>query len=291
LKGKIGVIQGQKCKIGQITVATVQTLNRSYIDKGPKWWAQWGALIADEAHHVSAPTWEAVINTCPAYFRFGFTASATRADGLHPTMRFIVGPVIHRQKFSSSVSLKVVPKTTDFKMHYRGPFDWGPLLDKLVSDEERNQQIANVVDEEVAEGNSILVLSRRIEHLQNVQELIECESEVLAAKLCSKAERKRILDDFKSGKLKCLLATQLADEALDVPMLNRICLTHPGKAEGRLIQQVGRAIRTFPGKKDAVIYDFVDKKVGVLRRQWSERKRVYAKEKISVESRGVLQWR
>jgi len=291
LKGKVGIIQGSKCKIGQITIATVQTLNRSYLDKGRKWWAQWGALIADEAHHVSAPTWEAVINTCPAYFRFGFTASTTRADGLHPTMRFIVGPIIHRQKFSSAVDLKVVPKITNFKTLYRGAFDWGPMLNKLVADEERNELIAETVDHEIEDGNSVLVLSRRIEHLQKIQELMYEDSEILAAKLVSKTERKRILDDFRSGKLKCLLATQLADEALDVQRLNRICLTHPGKAEGRLIQQVGRAIRMFPDKEDAVIYDFVDRRVGVLRRQWNERKRVYAKERIPLEKRGVLSWR
>jgi superfamily II DNA or RNA helicase len=290
LRGKVGVIRGKTCKIGQITVATVQTLNRSYLDAGKAWWAQWGALIADEAHHVSAPSWEAVVNTCPAYFRFGFTASTTRADGMQPTMRFIIGPIIHRQKFSSSVELTVKPVYTDFKALYRGPFDWMPLLNKLVEDEERNLQIAEVVDVEVAEGNSVLVLSRRIEHLERIAELVDEDCEILTGKR-SKADRKKILEAFREGEIRCLLSTQLADEALDVQRLNRVLLTHPGKAEGRLIQQVGRAIRQHPDKEDAVIYDFVDRHVGVLRRQWDQRKRTYLKEKISIQKKGRLLWR
>lgn len=283
LKGKVGVIRGKTCKIGHITIATVQTLNRSYLGKGKKWWAQWGAVIADEAHHVAAPTWEAVLNACPAFYRFGFTASATRADGMHPTMRYLVGPVIHRQKFSSPVKLTVVPVRTEFNELYRGHFDWTRLVNALVQDRKRNRLIARIADENVRAGNSVLVLSRRIEHLEAIAEAMREDCEILAAKTTSKAERKRILAAFKTGEVRCVLATQLADEALDVPRLNRVLLTHPGKHEGRIIQQIGRAIRVFSDKEDAVIYDFVDKKVGVLLRQWDQRKHTYQKEKISIQ--------
>jgi superfamily II DNA or RNA helicase len=284
---KVGVIRGQEYRIGQITVATVQTLYRSYLDEGKKWWAQWGCLIADEGHHVAAQTWEAVINACPAYYRFAFTASATRADGMHPSMKFIIGPVIHRQKFSSPVKLEVRPVKTDFKAAYRGPFDWGNLLNKLVRDEDRNNLIAEVVDGEIAEGHTILVLSRRIEHLEAIAELMLEDAEILTGKR-SKSERMDMLNRFRKGEIRCLLATQLADEALDIPRLDRICLTHPGKHEGRIIQQIGRALRIHASKKDAVIFDFIDGKVGVLRRQWNQRKATYKKLGIKVKSTGTL---
>lgn len=287
---KVGVIRGKECRIGHVTVATVQTLNRSYLDAGSKWWEQWGCVIADEAHHVSAATWEAVLNACPAFYRFGFTASPTRADGMHPTMRFIIGPVIHRQAFTSSVPLEVVPVKTNFRAKFRGSFDWQPLVTKLVESEIRNQEIAEVVDAEIQKGNSVLVLSRRIEHLSLIAEAMSEDCEILAAATVGKADRKRILAAFTAGDVRCVLATQLADEALDVPRLNRVCLVFPGKHEGRIIQQIGRALRKFPDKDDAVIYDFVDSKVGVLKHQWQQRKRTYQKEKISIRKSGVLKW-
>ena len=277
---KIGVIQGEKFSVGHITIATVQTIKK-FITGDKRIFDRFGCVILDEAHHASASSFEAVLNSCPAYYRFGFTASPTRADGMHPTMKFIIGPIIHRQKFSSTVPLRVHVVKTTFYARYRHRNDWSPLLNSLISDEGRNKQIAGIVDREIKADNSVLVLSRRIEHLELIQQAMKGKSAILTAKIPQK-KRNQILHDFKRGKIQCVLSTQLADEALDVPRLNRVLLVHPGKHEGRLIQQIGRALRTHTEKKDAVIYDFVDGRVGVLRRQWSERKRTYRINKISL---------
>lgn len=292
LKGQVGVIRGKTCKIGHITVAMVQSIVNHIEAKPKSWWAQFGCVIADEAHHVSAPTWEAVLNTCPARYRFGFTASPTRADGKHPTMKFIIGPVIHRQDFSSPVDLQVKPVKTDFNFRYRGSFDWGRLLNSLVEDDARNDQIGGVINAEVEAGNSVLILSRRIEHLERIAERIDGDFEILTSKR-RQSERRDTLARFRSGEIKVVLATQLADEALDVQRLNRVCLTHPGKHEGRIIQQVGRALRTHPDKKDAIIYDFIDTRVGVLKNQWAQRKRTYRQNRIPIHKneRRRLRWR
>jgi superfamily II DNA or RNA helicase len=200
---------------------------------------------------------------------------------MHPTMKFIIGPIIHKMKFISTVPLEVEPVMTGFRSIYRGPFDWMPLLEKLTNDEERNRKVAEIVDKEIDGGNSVLVLSRRIEHLGNIASAMRGSSEILTGKR-SKRDRIEILERFRSGELRCLLATQLADEALDVPRLNRVVLTFPGKHEGRIIQQIGRALRAHPGKTNAKIYDCVDN-VGVLRRQWTQRKRTYHQNKISIK--------
>jgi superfamily II DNA or RNA helicase len=283
MKGKVGIIRGSKCKVGHITVAMVQSL-KSYNYKPRKWWAQWGCLIVDEAHHVAAQSWEAIVNVVPARYRFGFTASPTRADGFHPALKFIIGPVIHKQDFSSPVNLQVVPCRTKFFMPYRGSFDWQRLLNSVVENDRRNQYIARIIDREVERGHSVLVLSRRIEQLDRVAGIISSDCEILTSER-NRAERRAVLDKFRDGSLPVLLATQLADEALDVQRLSRVLLIHPGKAEGRLIQQVGRALRKFPDKKDARIYDFVDWRVKILRRQWTERKRIYKKNGIEIKLR------
>ena len=88
-----------------------------------------------------------------------------------------------------------------------------------------------------------LVLSREISHLQAIQAAMDYEAPILAAALLNKKQRNEILAKFRSGEIKCILATSLADEALDVPILSRIFLTFPGKHDGRIIQQVGRALR------------------------------------------------
>ena len=284
---EIGVVRGKTVEVGHITIATIQTLQR--FKRREKFWQQFGCVIVDEAHHVAAPSWEAILNVIPARYRFGFTASPTRADSMHPAMRHIIGPVIHRQKFTSPVKLTVKPVRTNFKTMYRGSWDWTKMVTRLVQDDERNTLIARKVDAEIEKGNSVLVLSRRIEHLERVAGIMRSDSEILTGSR-SRKDRRDILDDFRAGNVRCVLATQLADEALDVPRLNRVFLVHPGKHEGRIIQQVGRAIRMHPEKQDAVIFDFVDHKMRVLRRQWSKRKHTYQVNGISIKKRRKLSW-
>jgi superfamily II DNA or RNA helicase len=90
-------------------------------------------------------------------------------------------------------------------------------------------------------------------------------------------ERDKLVQQFRDGSLRVLLATQLADEGLDVPRLNRVFLTFPGKHDGRIIQQIGRTIRTHDGKEDALVYDFFDPNMSVLAKQYLERRDTYKK--------------
>ncbi len=99
----------------------------------------------------------------------------------------------------------------------------------------------------------------------------------------NKIEREQIIRDFRRGKILCLLSTQLADEAIDIPRLNRIILTFPGKHDGRIIQQVGRGARSSPGKNETIVFDMVDTGIHVLERQYALRKKAYKSMKIEVE--------
>lgn len=283
-EAEIGVVRGKTVEVGHITIATIQTLQR--FKRKPEFFEQFGCVIVDEAHHVAAASWEAILNVIPARYRFGFTASPTRADSMHPAMRHIIGPIIHRQKFTSPVKLTVVPVRTNFKTLYRGSWDWTRMVTALVQDPERNAKIARMVDAQIEKGNSVLVLSRRIEHLERIAGLMRNDAEILTGSR-SRGSRRETLTNFRNGSVHCVLATQLADEALDVPRLNRVFLIHPGKHEGRIIQQVGRAIRMHESKTNAVIFDFVDWKMRVLRRQWNQRKHTYHVNKINVKKRKI----
>ena len=91
-----------------------------------------------------------------------------------------------------------------------------------------------------------------------------------------KPERRRILDDFRAGRLHVVVASTLADEGLDVPRLDRIVLAFPGRKRGRTAQRIGRLMRPHPDKSSAVLFDLIDAAVPPLLRQSRERRRVYA---------------
>lgn len=271
---KIGVIRGDEESIGDITVSTVQTFHRK-LNHDPKRYRKiWGCVILDEAHHAAAKTFEQILNQMWAKYRFGFTASPTRADGKHPYMKFVIGPIIYRSKFKSKVPLEIRVVNTGFKYRWRGAWDWGNLLRALTTDSNRNALIASMAARDVRKGHTTLVLSRNIEHLESLRALIPYEAEILTGKR-KKKDRARIISDFRAGKLKLVLATQLADEALDIPILARVHLTFPGKHDGRIIQQIGRSVREHHEKENAVVYDYFDKWVSPLRKQYLRRRQTY----------------
>ena len=279
---KPGVIRGSEFRLEHITVATVQTFKRRLLEQ-PELAKQFGMVVLDEAHHAAASTFETILNSMDARYRIGVTATDKRADGKHPYMKLVIGPVIHRQKFKSKVPVQVIPvKNAKFQYRLRGSWDYRNMLDKLVEDERRNGIIARRADRMVERGHSVLVLSREIMHLKRIQAAMNQDSELLTGER-SKAERNEILTRFRDGRIKCVLATQLADEALDVPVLSCVILTYPGKHDGRIIQQVGRALREHPDKEKAVIIDIVDDKVGIFRRQWNQRKQAYRKMGIPIK--------
>lgn len=281
----VGLIQGSNYHVGHLTIATVQTL-RDYCNfQDVSWWRQFGALIIDETHHTPATTWEVILNNSTSRYRIGLTATEKRADRREPAIKYLVGPVIARGDDEPEIPTEVIPRKTGYYFPYRGSFDWGRLVKDIVRDENRNKMIASDVDKEVAAGNSCLVLSRSIVHLEQIQSFMETDRNTIfvASGLgrTPRSKRQQLVKNMRSGKIRCTLATQLADEGLDVPRLNRIFLPHPGKFEGRIRQQIGRGGRMHRDKTDCLVYDYIDE-VSVLRKQWRERKRAYSAMKIKV---------
>ena len=71
------------------------------------------------------------------------------------------------------------------------------------------------------------------------------------------AERKSFLENFRSGKYKILVTSQVLNEGVDVPEAS-IGIVVSGTASSREhIQRLGRILRPSPGKAQAVLYELV----------------------------------
>ena len=72
------------------------------------------------------------------------------------------------------------------------------------------------------------------------------------------AERREMLDNFRSGVYPVLVASRVLNEGVDVPEAN-IGIVVSGTATGReYIQRLGRILRAAPGKEGAVLYELVN---------------------------------
>jgi superfamily II DNA or RNA helicase len=278
-----GLIAGGESTVAPVTVALAQALARRPADELEALLECFGFLVTDEAHHAPADLFRSVVDRSPAKYRLGLTATPKREDGLTPLLEFYFGPTLaevsyaelQRRGFLLVPTVRRLESSFDFP--YAGADDFAPMIDALVGDPDRNRLIVDAVAAEVAAGQSCLVLSGRKEHCSLLcKELVTAgvDAAELTGKV-SKARRKALLGEAREGRLPVLVATSLADEGLDLPILSRAFLTFPSKAEGRTIQRLGRILRPHPSKRDAVLFDVVDRRLPVLRRHANARRKAY----------------
>ena len=92
---EIGRIGGGRCKpTGRLDVAVIQSLVRKGVVDDRV--GEYGHVIVDECHHLSAHSFEQVVRRAKAKFVTGLSATVTRKDGHHPIVFMQCGPVRHR---------------------------------------------------------------------------------------------------------------------------------------------------------------------------------------------------
>ena len=149
-------------------------------------------------------------------------------------------------------------------------------------DEGRNTLIAQDIVVAVADGRRVLVLVERTAQLTWFEEFLARHGvtfQSLHGKLKAKPRKAAFAAwhdaDGEVGRV--LLATgRYVGEGFDDPPLDTLFLTSPLSWRGTLVQYVGRLTRESPGKRDLVVYDYLDAEVAVLRRMFEKRKRGYA---------------
>jgi superfamily II DNA or RNA helicase len=91
----------------------------------------------------------------------------------------------------------------------------------------------------------------------------------------SRKSRREIVNAFRAGDLKCIVATSLADEGLDLPNAEMLVMVSGGRSSQKTIQRASRVLRSFPGKNLATILDFADRFHPIAERQAKKRMASY----------------
>src|SRR6202035_5451337 len=116
----IGSIGGGKVKrTGILDVAVIQSLRQDHAVQD--FVSEYGQVIVDECHHLSAFTFEQVMRAIKARFVAGLTATPERKDGHHPIIYMQCGPIRHNLSARSMTAVtpfehEVVPRLTEFRL-------------------------------------------------------------------------------------------------------------------------------------------------------------------------------
>lgn len=265
-----------------ITIATAQTLHRRFNQlENSGFFDEFSFVCLDECHHATAETYNRILNRFSARFRVGVSATPDKT-GDFALATNVLGPVIHETKPSEVTTLQkpeVVRIPTQFTFGFRPTrnqwqrSNYPQMIQALVRNPERNALIVKAVMEN--EGHHQLVLSKRLEHLDLLEAMLQdagLRDPIIRITGQEKNEDRQQAKALVESEPSVLLST-LADEAMDIPRLDRLHLAFPQRNSGLVTQQVGRVERVHPDKKDALIFDYCDLKIGPLENQWRTRKR------------------
>ncbi len=286
--GRIG--SGANRWTGKIDVGLLQSISqKGVVDPRVK---EYGQIIIDECHAIGSKTFEAAVDSAPAKYVLGLSATVERQDGRHPLIMMQCGPIRHRVDAKTLSRLEpfdhiVHVRPTSFRMPMTaigedGSVDYVDLCEALTKDVTRNRQIVRDVLNAVAEGRSPVILSDRREHVEilasdlagHVQHILLLLGGMGRRQLQTARERLREIPENES---RVILATgSFLGEGFDDARLDTLFLALPISWKGRLTQFVGRLHRAHEGKKEVRVYDYVDLNVAVCAKMYNRRAAGYA---------------
>jgi superfamily II DNA or RNA helicase len=128
----------------------------------------------------------------------------------------------------------------------------------ITENDVRNGMINDSVRSLIASGRKVLILVRFISHGKILSKLLSDIPHYFVNGNVDGLTREDIKKDFENGIYKCLIASSVFDIGVDIPCLDALILGGGGKSTVRALQRIGRVIRGYPNKKDAIIVDFFD---------------------------------
>lgn len=255
-------IKGKK-KLKPIRVSTIQTLaslNKQGLISSPLEGLDF--VIFDEAHHAASDSYVNILKAIEGiYFRLNMTATYTRNDSKLMDLWGMSGEVIYdynavkatEEGYLTPVEFNIVPlkglSNRNYQVEYRDNYKSKELL----------ESIANLINKEIPEDKQVLILIDKKEHSGDViHEYLKSIgiTNTYVTGDNTKDEIREAMEDFNDKKIRILIGSSVFGEGCDLKSTDVLIMTRGGKSEISIVQAIGRAIRLYPGKDKAIVYDF-----------------------------------
>jgi superfamily II DNA or RNA helicase len=265
---RAGTVGAGRFKLGTVTVATAQALQRGK-------WAELEArdwlpdlLIEDEVHHAGAWGTYQTLLQIPATYRYGLTATPERvgADSLVLEAAY-GGPIasvsldrLQEKGYVAPVTIRAVAVKPKEGVWEAVLDTWEKIYQEgIVKFSPRNEAVRSTVADLRKEGRQVLVDIDEVGHLDHLR----IPESVSVTGSISAARREQIYNDFRNGDTKTLVGTVLR-EGIDLPNVGAVVLAGGKKSKIQVLQEIGRGFRPSEGKENCVVVDFVDNQHSIL---------------------------
>lgn len=263
----IGEYSGEKKEIRPVTIATynILTQRKNKEDEFTHFalfdQRHWGLIIYDEVHLLPAPVFR-ITSLIQAKRRLGLTATLIREDGLEGDVFSLIGPKkydapwkdMERQGWIATAqcyeirvnlesSLQMAYATAEAKDKFR------IASENLVKDKLVKRLLARHPDDH------ILVIGQYLDQLTRLAR--EFQAPLITGKTKNQ-ERMKLYDAFKSGDIRVLVVSKVANFAIDLPDAN-VAIQVSGTFGSRQeeAQRLGRILRPKSSGVTAHFYSLV----------------------------------
>lgn len=253
----IGIEMGSQKSNGEdVVLATVQSLSKRLDRFSPN---EFDICVYDEAQELPGKQYRKIAE----YFKpkYGIALSGTpggRSDGVR--LDDIVDKIVYEKDliwgiengYLCDVKCRTVQLGYDLSNVSKSgdDFNQSQLAEAMQGTE---YGIAEVY-EKYRKGVTI-IFATGVDHAKKISALIH-NSKVIVGDT-PKEERAKIIEDMNSGKLECCVSVNIFVQGIDVPRAQTAIFAKPSKAQGRIIQSIGRVLRTHDNKDHALIIDTV----------------------------------
>tara|TARA_B100001113_G_C21105320_1_gene620603 strand:- start:723 stop:2087 length:1365 start_codon:yes stop_codon:yes gene_type:complete len=274
----IGFVGNGRFEVKPITVGLHQTMAKLDDVKFNLINERIGQVIGDEIHIIAAETWYNTMSKIKAKYKFGFSATPKRDDGLTEVIHYASGPIIHSVPKEELEDYLITPTVEYINTEYTYPListqEYQELIADLSQDKTRNELILDTLKKE---NRPTCLLCLRLSQVDYFQEKLGDKAVSLTSKMTKKA-RKAVMEKLTKGEVSIVISTYgLFSTGIDVPQLEVLLLAAPIRSEIKLRQSAGRLMRLHEGKTSAKIIDFVDVGVDLLKFQSRKRKQILEK--------------
>ena len=301
---EVGAIGGGKKDIKDITVMTIQTAVRAlggkYINfddedknkdntdiddikpeindliRSSK------LMIADECQYWASETCQIISdssNSCQ--YRYALSATPYRDKGDDILIEGCFGKTIVDINASLLIRKGYLVRPTIYfypiaNMKGMKRTSYANVYKYAISENEfRNNLIKNLANGMKNNGRNILILCKHINHGNLLEQIIP--DSVFIHGSHSAKKRKEHLDKMRKGEPNITVSSVIFDEGIDCRPLNTLILAGSGKSSTRALQRIGRTLRPYPGKSDAIIIDFMDN-CNYMKNHSKKREKIYKTE-------------
>ncbi len=248
--------------------ASIQSLSEARLDTiAPD---RFDVVVVDEFHHAEAKSYRRLLDHVQPIELLGLTATPERADGVD-VREFFGGRVAAELRLWDALDQQMLcpfhyfgiydPTEIDQVAWKRGGYDVAALSGIYTGNDARTRIILKELRDKIDDVGSMRALGFcvSVEHARYMAEQFQragIHARAVSAET-SAGERREALAALRDRSINIIFAVDLFNEGLDIPNVDTVLFLRPTESATVFLQQLGRGLRSAPGKTVLTALDFV----------------------------------